>query len=157
MRGGAVHDLWHAWAGEYLRGAARLQLVSTPPPARLTYWLAAIAPNRLKPATLSSYDGLSRLYIRPALGTKRLNRLSPTDVRSFLADCKGGVSAACAGPMPRAPRRTEPAARWVGAVHAGRRLAPSSTYTPCSARRSSRQSVKNSWRATSPGAWRHPP
>ncbi|MFI7357429.1 tyrosine-type recombinase/integrase [Streptomyces avidinii] len=56
----------------------------------LTYWLAAIAPNRLKPATLNSYEGLSRLYIRPALGTKRLNRLSPTDVRRFLADFKAG-------------------------------------------------------------------
>ncbi|MFJ6778416.1 tyrosine-type recombinase/integrase [Streptomyces yangpuensis] len=56
----------------------------------LTYWLAAIAPNRLKPATLNSYEGLSRLYIRPALGKKRLNRLSPSDVRLFLATFKAG-------------------------------------------------------------------
>ncbi|MGP3687406.1 tyrosine-type recombinase/integrase [Streptomyces sp. IBSNAI002] len=56
----------------------------------LTYWLEAIAPNRLKPATLSSYEGLSRLYIRPALGKKRLNRLSPSDVRLFLATFKAG-------------------------------------------------------------------
>jgi hypothetical protein len=34
----------------------------------LTYWLAAIAPDRLKPSTLNSYEGLTRLYIRPALG-----------------------------------------------------------------------------------------
>ncbi|GAA4797022.1 tyrosine-type recombinase/integrase [Streptomyces sanyensis] len=54
----------------------------------LTYWLATIAPERLKPATLNSYEGLSRLYIRPALGKKRLNRLSPADVRRFLADFK---------------------------------------------------------------------
>lgn len=32
----------------------------------LTYWLATIAPERLKPATLNSYEGLTRLYIRPA-------------------------------------------------------------------------------------------
>ena len=30
----------------------------------LTYWLAAIAPERLKPSTLNSYEGLTRLYIR---------------------------------------------------------------------------------------------
>lgn len=56
----------------------------------LTYWLAAIAPNRLKPATLNSYEGLSRLYIRPALGKKKLNRLSPADIRIFLAQFKSG-------------------------------------------------------------------
>ncbi|BAU84714.1 phage integrase [Streptomyces laurentii] len=56
----------------------------------LTYWLAAIAPDRLKASTLNSYEGLSRLYIRPALGKKRLNRLSPADVRMFLAAFKDG-------------------------------------------------------------------
>ncbi|MDX2649078.1 tyrosine-type recombinase/integrase [Streptomyces sp. PA03-1a] len=56
----------------------------------LTYWLATIASVRLKPATLNSYEGLSRLYITPALGKKRLNRLSPTDVRLFLAEFKNG-------------------------------------------------------------------
>ncbi|MFF3515453.1 tyrosine-type recombinase/integrase [Streptomyces sp. NPDC002573] len=54
----------------------------------LTYWLATIAPARLKPSTLNSYEGLTRLYIRPALGKKRLNRLSPADVRRFLAEFK---------------------------------------------------------------------
>ncbi|MEV6680875.1 site-specific integrase [Streptomyces erythrochromogenes] len=56
----------------------------------LTYWLAAVAPNRLKPATLNSYEGLTRLYIRPALGKKRLNRLSPSDIRLFLNDFRSG-------------------------------------------------------------------
>jgi integrase len=56
----------------------------------LTYWLAIIAPGRLKPATLNSYEGLTRLYIRPALGKKKLNRLSPADIRLFLAEFKGG-------------------------------------------------------------------
>ncbi|MFG2637141.1 tyrosine-type recombinase/integrase [Streptomyces sp. NPDC048362] len=54
----------------------------------LTYWLATIAPQRLKPSTLNSYEGLTRLYIRPAIGKKRLNRLSPADVRRFLAEFK---------------------------------------------------------------------
>jgi integrase len=56
----------------------------------LTYWLATIAPARLKPATLNSYEGLTRLYIAPALGKKKLNRLSPSDVRLFLAEFKNG-------------------------------------------------------------------
>ncbi|MGP3773215.1 tyrosine-type recombinase/integrase [Streptomyces sp. SDT5-1] len=54
----------------------------------LTYWLAIIAPERLKPSTLNSYEGLARLYIRPALGKKRLNRLSPADIRRFLTTFK---------------------------------------------------------------------
>ncbi|MEU2420486.1 N-terminal phage integrase SAM-like domain-containing protein [Streptomyces sp. NPDC007851] len=54
----------------------------------LTYWLATIASQRLKPSTLNSYEGLTRLYIRPALGKKRLNRLSPADVRRFLSEFK---------------------------------------------------------------------
>ncbi|MCT9090486.1 site-specific integrase [Streptomyces sp. ASQP_92] len=56
----------------------------------LTYWLSAVAPARLKPATLNSYEGLTRLYIRPALGKKKLNRLSPADVRLFLLEFKSG-------------------------------------------------------------------
>ncbi|WP_316771413.1 tyrosine-type recombinase/integrase [Streptomyces sasae] len=59
----------------------------------LTYWLAVIASQRLKPSTLNSYEGLTRLYIRPALGKKRLNRLSPADVRRFLSEFK--VSCLC--------------------------------------------------------------
>jgi integrase len=56
----------------------------------LTYWLATIAPARLKPATLNSYEGLTRLYIKPALAKKKLNRLSPADIRLFLAQFKNG-------------------------------------------------------------------
>jgi integrase len=56
----------------------------------LTYWLETIAPTRLKPATLNSYEGLTRLYIRPALAKKKLNRLSPGDIRLFLAGFKNG-------------------------------------------------------------------
>jgi hypothetical protein len=54
----------------------------------LGYWLTVVGPSRLKPATLNSYEGLTRLYIAPALGRKRLNRLSPTDVRRFLTEFK---------------------------------------------------------------------
>ncbi|WP_328922146.1 tyrosine-type recombinase/integrase [Streptomyces griseoaurantiacus] len=96
----------------------------------LTYWLAAIAPERLKPATLNSYEGLTRLYIRPALGKKRLNRLSPTDVRRFLSEFKSACLCCLRGADDERPedKRTccavgrccerRPSARTVQYVHA---------------------------------------
>ncbi|MEU2239877.1 tyrosine-type recombinase/integrase [Streptomyces sp. NPDC018338] len=96
----------------------------------LTYWLGAIAPARLKPATLNSYEGLSRLYIRPALGKKRLNRLSPTDIRLFLADFKNGCLCCLRGADAARPEgkrnccavhkccKRGPSARTVQYVHA---------------------------------------
>ena len=96
----------------------------------LTYWLSAVAPTRLKPATLNSYEGLTRLYIAPALGRKRLNRLSPADIRLFLAQfkdtclcCLRGVDAAreklaqaCCAKGKCCQR--QPSARTVQYVHA---------------------------------------
>lgn len=96
----------------------------------LTYWLAAIAPERLKPSTLNSYEGLSRLYIRPALGKKRLNRLSPADVRRFLSEFKSSCLCCLRGADKERPegKRTccavgrccerRPSARTVQYVHA---------------------------------------
>ncbi|MFF5758963.1 tyrosine-type recombinase/integrase [Streptomyces longwoodensis] len=96
----------------------------------LTYWLAAIAPERLKPSTLNSYEGLTRLYIRPALGRKRLNRLSPADVRKFLVDFKSACLCCLRGADAERPegKRTccavgrccerRPSARTVQYVHA---------------------------------------
>ncbi|MFD0304675.1 tyrosine-type recombinase/integrase [Streptomyces sp. NPDC127119] len=96
----------------------------------LTYWLATIAPERLKPATLNSYEGLSRLYIRPALGKKRLNRLSPADVRRFLAEFKAACLCCLRGADEERPedKRTccavgrcckrRPSARTVQYIHA---------------------------------------
>lgn len=96
----------------------------------LTYWLASVAPTRLKPATLNSYEGLTRLYIAPALGRKRLNRLSPTDIRRFLADFKNGCLCCLRGVDAARPKgericcakgeccHRSPSARTVQYVHA---------------------------------------
>ncbi|MFA0845852.1 tyrosine-type recombinase/integrase [Streptomyces rochei] len=96
----------------------------------LTYWLATIAPARLKPATLNSYEGLTRLYIRPALGKKRLNRLSPADVRRFLTEFKGACLCCLRGADHERPEEKRgccavgkcckrlPSARTVQYVHA---------------------------------------
>ncbi|MFJ2722767.1 tyrosine-type recombinase/integrase [Streptomyces sp. NPDC087437] len=96
----------------------------------LTYWLATIAPQRLKPSTLNSYEGLTRLYIRPALGKKRLNRLSPADVRRFLAEFKESCLCCLRGADAERPEgkrsccavgrccKRRPSARTVQYIHA---------------------------------------
>jgi integrase len=56
----------------------------------LDHWLTTVAPARYKPSTLVSYTPITRIYIVPALGKKPLSRLTPADIRKFLADFKGG-------------------------------------------------------------------
>ncbi|MFJ8081524.1 tyrosine-type recombinase/integrase [Streptomyces sp. NPDC096205] len=101
----------------------------------LTYWLAAIAPERLKPSTLNSYEGLTRLYIRPALGKKKLNRLSPADVRRFLLEFKSSCLCCLRGADKERPEekrsccavgrccKRRPSARTVQYIHAVMRSA----------------------------------
>ncbi|WP_369234723.1 tyrosine-type recombinase/integrase [Streptomyces sp. R21] len=96
----------------------------------LTYWLAAIAPERLKPATVNSYEGLTRLYIRPALGKKKLNRLSPADIRRFLTEFKAACLCCLRGADKERPEekrsccavgrccKRRPSARTVQYIHA---------------------------------------
>ncbi len=42
--------------------------------------------NRLRPRTLSDYEGAARRYLRPALGSVRLNALSPEQIHRCYAD-----------------------------------------------------------------------
>ncbi|MEJ8670117.1 site-specific integrase [Streptomyces sp. MS1.AVA.1] len=96
----------------------------------LTYWLATIAPERLKPSTLNSYEGLTRLYIRQALGKKKLNRLSPADVRRFLMEFKAACMCCLRGADKERPEEKRsccavgrccarrPSARTVQYIHA---------------------------------------
>ncbi|KAA1025577.1 site-specific integrase [Pseudonocardia sp. EV170527-09] len=51
----------------------------------LTYWLDHIAVHDLRPSTFARYRALVRDYITPHLGRKKLNRLSPSDVRGLMA------------------------------------------------------------------------
>lgn len=52
----------------------------------LTTWLVDIAAVKVRPATLRSYVMYVKLHLIPGLGKKRLARLTPADVRAFLAD-----------------------------------------------------------------------
>jgi integrase len=48
-------------------------------------WLTNVAQAKVRPSTYHGYAKYLRLYLLPALGKKRLTRLTPTDVRTFLA------------------------------------------------------------------------
>ncbi|WP_432571595.1 tyrosine-type recombinase/integrase [Kineococcus sp. SYSU DK005] len=52
----------------------------------LEAWLRDVAAVKVRPATLRSYEMYVRRHLVPGLGRKRLSRLSPADVRAFLAD-----------------------------------------------------------------------
>ncbi len=49
----------------------------------LDRWLEDIARPRVKPSTYRSYALLIKLYIKPALGTKRLQKLTPGDLQAL--------------------------------------------------------------------------
>ncbi|MFJ5803016.1 tyrosine-type recombinase/integrase [Streptomyces decoyicus] len=76
----------------------------------LTYWLAAIAPTRLKPATLNSYEGHSRLYIKPALGKRGSTASPPSTFACSSRSSRAAASAACEESTRHAPRKTGRAA-----------------------------------------------
>lgn len=50
----------------------------------LSYWLDEVARPSLRPATFRSYELSVRLYIAPGLGKKKLDKLQPRDVRTWL-------------------------------------------------------------------------
>ena len=80
-------------AADSMRAAQERNRQGIPVPERawklsdwLDYWLAnVVAPNR-RPATYSLYEATARLYLKPALGSIPLTRLSATRVQSFLND-----------------------------------------------------------------------
>jgi integrase len=47
----------------------------------LTYWLKEVARDRVRPTTFRSYEQLTRLYLVPLLGKKKLTRLQAPDLR----------------------------------------------------------------------------
>ncbi|WP_432486898.1 tyrosine-type recombinase/integrase [Kineococcus sp. SYSU DK018] len=54
--------------------------------AYLETWLRDVAAPKVRPATYRGYEMYVRRHLVPGLGRKRLSRLSPADVRAFLAD-----------------------------------------------------------------------
>jgi len=50
----------------------------------LTRWLTGVVEPNLEPATYAHYETMARLYISPALGSIRLDRLQVRDVQAWL-------------------------------------------------------------------------
>ena len=51
----------------------------------MTYWLReVVVPPNYAPLTCATYETLTRLYVLPGLGSKRLDKLTLRDVRSWL-------------------------------------------------------------------------
>jgi integrase len=51
----------------------------------LDQWLATSAKPRLRPKSYTDYEGLLRLYIRPALGTRPIGAITQFDIQSVYA------------------------------------------------------------------------
>ena len=50
----------------------------------LTYWLRHVVREDRRPKTYQGYEGVVRLHLIPALGSKRLRKLTAQDVRVFI-------------------------------------------------------------------------
>jgi integrase len=50
----------------------------------LAHWLTTTAKRRVKPATLESYEELTRLHINPHIGGVRLEKLTPAHVEAWM-------------------------------------------------------------------------
>lgn len=76
-----VHGKWLELHNKAKRGP-----VATKSPtlaAYLTYWLNEVVEPNLAPKTAENYATFARLYISPALGNKRLDKLSVRDVQTW--------------------------------------------------------------------------
>ena len=77
-----VHDKWVK-----LQAQADQAPVPTSTPTLAQYiarWLAEVVEPNLEPATYAYYEAISRLYIIPALGRKRIDRLQVREVQTWL-------------------------------------------------------------------------
>ena len=50
----------------------------------LTGWLEDVARRKVRPRTFENYEMVVRVHLVPGLGRKRLDRLTPADVRRFM-------------------------------------------------------------------------
>ena len=77
-----VHEKWIKLQSRALAGP-----VPTKSPTvgeYLAYWLSEVVEPNLAPLTHSTYDTLTRLYIVPGVGGKRLDRLQVRDVQAWI-------------------------------------------------------------------------
>lgn len=98
--------------------------------AYLSYWLRHIVGEDRRPKTYQGYEGVVRLYLVPALGKKRLSKLTAQDVRVFVTRvrqecqcCKHGWDALrdeprCCALVDRQCCQSRLSVRMVQSIHA---------------------------------------
>ena len=72
----------------------------------LTYWLDTVAIHRLRATTHARYTAVARLHLLPALGSKKLHRLTVADVRGWLDRLR--ATCQCCARGTDASRRPDP-------------------------------------------------
>jgi integrase len=72
----------------------------------LTYWLQEIVAPNLAPLTCATYETLTRLYIVPGLGTKRLDKLTVRDVQTWLNKVRTTCQCCAQGKDAHRPEKT---------------------------------------------------
>jgi hypothetical protein len=77
-----VHEKWVKLQGQAKKGAVvtKMQTVAD----YIRYWLSEVIEPNLSPATWATYDYVTRRYLVPGLGKKRLDRLQTRDVQVWL-------------------------------------------------------------------------
>jgi integrase len=96
-----VHDKWLK-----LQTQARERPVPTTTPTiaeYLTRWLAEVVEPNLAPATCAYYESLTRLYLIPGVGTRRLDRLTPRDVQTWVNQITATCQCCAQGKDARRP------------------------------------------------------
>lgn len=88
-----THEKWIKLHGEASKGPVQTRHRTVE--VFLSYWLESIVKPNLAPLSYVSYEGSVRLYIRPHLGAKRLDRLTVRDVREWLTKL-AGICQCCA-------------------------------------------------------------
>ena len=99
-----VHGKWLKLHEATRRGSVP---TSTPTLAEyMTYWLReVVVPPAYAPLTCATYETLTRLYILPGLGSKRLDKLTLRDVRSWLNKLRDTCQCCAQGKDARRPEK----------------------------------------------------
>jgi integrase len=64
----------------------------------LDYWLRDVAAHEQRVSTFARYQALVNDYIKPYIGSKKLNRLAPSDIRKLMTTLEGAPGKA-GGPL----------------------------------------------------------
>jgi integrase len=125
-----VHAKWLK-----LHAAARRGPVATSSPTLgeyLAYWLReVVVPPNYAPLTCATYETLTRLYIVPGLGVKRLDRLTLRDVRAWLNKLRETCQCCAQGKDTRRPEN--------------RRRCCAKVPASCCQRAASARTIRDAW------------